>query len=102
MVLILKKIGEQSYRIVKLSNSGYVSDCRIFDIVNNVCCDLQFNRIQLYRAIIEKMILEGMEMRIWNDSEVTNTLHDRIFRYFKDKNTDIYLVELDFTRFVKK
>ncbi len=100
MVLILKELGEKSYKVVKLSTLGYGPDCRIHDIVNDVCCDQLFNRTQFYRAIIEKMIQDGYEITGWVATEVPNTLHDRILRFFRVKDIDIYLVELDFSRFV--
>ena len=100
MVLILKELGEKSYKVVKLSTLGYGPDCRIHDIVNDVCCDQLFNRIQFYRAIIDKMIEDENDINNWNATEVTNTLHDRIIRFFRDKNINIYLVELDFYRFL--
>ena len=46
------------------------------------------------------MIEDENDINNWNATEVTNTLHDRIIRFFRDKNINIYLVELDFYRFL--
>ena len=99
MVLILKELGKKDYKVVKLSTLGYGPDCRIYDLANDVCCDNQFNRTQFYRAIIEKMIEDENDIKSWNSTEVPNTLHDRIIRFFRNKNINIYLVEIDFNRF---
>lgn len=95
MVLILKKSGVKEYKIVRLSNNGYSGLCRISDIINpEICYDNKINRIQFYRTIIDKMIEEGNEIGNYEMTEVTNTLHDRIIRFFSKAGISIYLIEI--------
>jgi len=94
MVLIIKLFGQKVYKIVKFSNIGYSYDCRLTDLIHPDICYDDINRIQFYRAIIDRLIAEGQGIRIYSMDEVTNTLHDRIFKYFSELGIECYLVEL--------
>jgi hypothetical protein len=95
MVIILKQFGFKRYKIVKFSQFGNTeNECRISDLLNPEICYDVINRLQLYRAIIDYLIIEGQAIRPYTLDEVTNTLHDRIVRYFLDLQIKIYLVEV--------
>ena len=82
------------YKIVKFSNLGYTHECRLSDLVHPQICYDDINRIQFYREIIDKLILEGHEIRPYSMDEVTNTLHDRIVRHFTECRIETYLIEV--------
>jgi hypothetical protein len=94
MVLIIKMFGQKVYKIVKFSNIGYSNECRLLDLINQDICYDDINRIQFYRAIIDKLISEGQNIRPFSSDDVTNTLHDRIVRHFSELGIEVYLVEL--------
>jgi hypothetical protein len=95
MVLILKIFGHKTYKIIKLSNFGYSSDCRLTDLIHPEICYDYINRIQFYRAVIDYLIVDGHSIRGYESDEVTNTLHDRIVRHFSGLRIECYLVELN-------
>jgi hypothetical protein len=94
MVIILKKHGLRVYKIVKFSSIGYTTGCRLSDLINSDISYDHINRIQFYKAVIDRLISEGHTIRLYTLDEVTNTLHDRIVRYFSELNVECYLVEI--------
>ena len=95
MVLILKKSRRNVYKIIKLSANGYSRECRISDLLHDEICYDSINRIKFYRNIIDKLRQEGHNITLYQQTEVTNTMHDRIVNYFNSQEIEVYLIEVD-------
>lgn len=94
MILIFKTPNRLKIKAFELSANGYGPDCRIYDLTRKNCYDNMVNRVQLYRFVIEKLINDKSNITNWRHDEVTNTLHNRLIRFFRDNNFIIYMIDL--------
>lgn len=102
IILKLTDLQKNNYKLIKLSELCG-SGCRVSDLIDNhICYDesvLKNLRRKFYRTIIDSMIKRGFIIEKWGENEVTNSLHDRIFRYYRDNNINIDLVEIENKQF---
>jgi|LakMenE18May11ns_1017448.scaffolds.fasta_scaffold8975480_1 hypothetical protein len=104
MNIILKFIDleKNNFKLIKLSEN-YGSGCRITDLIDkNICYDdtaLKNLRRKFYKTIIEKLISRGFNIEQCKENEVTNTLHDRVYRFYRDNNFEIDLIEIQNNQF---
>ena len=95
MVIIIKSKNSNLIKVLKLSQIGYSRECRIFDIVLNKCLDdseLSSKRTQFYRILIDSLVENSFAIKPWSHTEVPNTLHDRLIRFF-DKDLKVKVFE---------
>jgi hypothetical protein len=101
MVLIIKRKNQKECFVVKMSERGnpygdpnYV---RLMEIVENKNLDRFFNRSNLYKIIIDKLIEENKwnRNRSYEFGDVPNTMHDWIVSCFNHFNIIKYFIEVD-------
>jgi len=95
MLLIIKSKNSKVLKVLRLSPKGHSSECRIYDLALNKCLDdseLSSKRIQFYRILIDFLVENSFGIKPWDSSEVPNTLHDRLIRFF-DKDLKVKVFE---------
>jgi hypothetical protein len=94
MIIIIKTSNLKKIKALELSTIAYPANCRIYDLAGKLCYDNIINRVRFYRTVIEKLIINNHNIVQWNHTEVSNTLHNRLIRFFTKNNYNVFLVEL--------
>ncbi len=97
MVIIIKLLSQQKFKIIELSES-YTSPCRLKDkIEQDKCYDshLKSKLRKFFRTVIDQMVKNEINIKPWDAGETTNRLHERIIKCARDQKVDICMIELD-------
>ncbi len=102
MILIIKSKNSNLLKILKLSQFGHASNCKIFDLGLEECIAetvFKDRKRKFYRMLIDDLISKNYSIKPWRDSEVTNTLHDRLIKFFADNlKVNVFEFTLDDSR----